>query len=123
MIIWFKWKTEIGNLIIKQKLEDTIEYAYGVFRHFPKSEKFTLVADLKRSLTKMLELIIRANKSKNKFIILMDLDTELEVFRALVRLSFELKFISIKKYEVLSQKVNEFGRLLGGWIKQNKKIY
>ena len=114
---------KLENLIIKQKLEDTIEYAYGVFRHFPKSEKFTLVADLKRSLTKMLELIIRANKSKNKFIILMDLDTELEVFRALVRLFFELKFISIKKYEVLSQKVDEFGRLLGGWIKQNKKIY
>ena len=63
----------LDNLIIKQKLEDTIEYAYGVFRHFPKSERFTLVADLKRSLTKMLELIIRANKSKNKFILLMDL--------------------------------------------------
>jgi len=44
----------MDNLIIKQKLEDTIEYAYGVFRHFPKSERFTLVADLKRSLTKML---------------------------------------------------------------------
>jgi len=56
----------LENLIIKQKLEDTIEYAYGVFRHFPKSEKFTLVADLKRSLIKMLELIIRANKSKSQ---------------------------------------------------------
>ena len=44
----------MDNLIIKQKLEDTIEYAYGVFRHFPKSERFTLVADLKCSLTKML---------------------------------------------------------------------
>jgi len=44
----------LNNLIIKQKLEDTIEYAYCVFRHFPKSERFTLVADLKRSLTKML---------------------------------------------------------------------
>ena len=50
----------------------------------------------------------------------MDIDTELEVFRSLVRLSFRLKFISIKKYEILSRKVNEVGRLLGGWIKQNK---
>ena len=110
----------LDNLIIKQKLEDTIEYAYGVFRHFPKSERFTLVADLKRSLTKMLELIVRANKSRNKLSILMDIDTELEVFRSLVRLSFQLKFISMKKYEILSRKVNEVGRLLGGWIKQNK---
>ena len=33
------------NLIIKQKLEDAIEYSYCVFRHFPKAERFTLVAD------------------------------------------------------------------------------
>ncbi len=111
----------MDNLIIKQKLEDTIEYAYCVFRHFPKSERFTLVADMKRSLIKMLELIIRTNKSRNKFPILMDLDTELEVFRSLVRLSFRLKFISLKQYETLNRGINEFGRLLGGWIKQNKK--
>jgi hypothetical protein len=73
----------LNNLIIKQKLEDTIEYAYCVFRHFPKSERFTLVADLKRSLTRMLELIIRANKSRNKFPILMDIDTEKETLNIL----------------------------------------
>ena len=73
----------MNNLIIKQKLEDTIEYAYCVFRHFPKSERFTLVADLKRSLTRMLELIIRANKSRNKFPILMDIDTEKETLNIL----------------------------------------
>ena len=111
----------MDNLIIRKKLEDAIEYAYCVFRHFPKSERFTLVADMKRSLVKMLELIIRANKSRNKFPILMDLDTELEVFRSLVRLSFQLKFISMKKYEVLSRMIDEVGRLLGGWIRQNRK--
>jgi len=73
----------LNNLIIKQKLEDTIEYAYCVFRHFPKSERFTLVADLKRSLTRMLELIIRANKSRNKFPILIDIDTEKETLNIL----------------------------------------
>ena len=68
----------------------------------------------------MLELIIRANKSRNKLPILIDIDTELEVFRSFVRLSFQLKFVSMKKYEILSRKINEVGRLLGGWIKQNK---
>lgn len=75
----------MDNLIIKQKLEDTIEYAYCVFRHFPKSERFTLVADMKRSLTKMLELVVRTNKSRNKFPVLMDLDTELELLRTKVK--------------------------------------
>ena len=108
------------NLIIKQKLEDAIEYSYCVFRHFPKSERFTLVADLKRSQTKMLEFVIRANKSKDKYPLLRELDTELELFRTLVRLSFRLEFIAPKQYEILSIKFNEFGRLLGGWMKQSR---
>ena len=36
------------NLVIKQKLEDAIEYAYCVFRKFPKSERFTVIADAAR---------------------------------------------------------------------------
>jgi len=56
----------------------------------------------------------------DKLPILIDIDTELEVFRSFVRLSFQLKFVSMKKYEILSRKINEVGRLLGGWIKQNK---
>ena len=54
------------NLIIKQKLEDATQYAYCAFRRFPKSERFVLVADLKRSLIRMLEMVIRANKSRDK---------------------------------------------------------
>lgn len=45
------------NLIIKQKLEDAIEYSYCVFRHFPPAERFTLVADLKHSQIKILQLV------------------------------------------------------------------
>lgn len=109
------------NLIIKQKLEDAIEYSYIVFQHFPKSERFTLVADLKRTLLKILELIIRANKSRDKLAILRDIDTELEIFRSLIRLSFTLKFLAPKQYENISLKYNEFGRLLGGWMKQSRQ--
>lgn len=109
------------NLIIKQKLEDAIEYSYCVFRHFPKAERFTLVADLKHSQIKMLQLVIRANKSREKIPVLREIDTELEVFRTLVRLSFTLKFIAPKQYENISIKFNEFGRLLGGWMKQSRQ--
>lgn len=37
------------NLVILQKLEDAIEYAYCVFRKFPKSERFTAIADAVRA--------------------------------------------------------------------------
>ncbi len=109
------------NLIIKQKLEDAIQYAYCAFRRFPKSERFVLVADLKRSLIRMLEMVIRANKSRDKLTVLYNIDVELEVFRSLIRLSMDLKFLPLKQYEILSNKMAEFGRLLGGWIRQSRE--
>ena len=108
------------TLKIKAKTEDLIKYAYCAFAHFPKSEKFTLVADLKRSLVRILELEIRANYARDKMPYLRDLDVELDVFRSIVRLSMDLGFMPFKKYEVLSIHVAEVGRMLGGLIKRAK---
>jgi len=36
-----------------------------------------------------------------------------------VRLSFDLKIISFKKYEVISKKLNDLGKLIGGLLKHN----
>jgi len=54
------------ELVIKQKCEDMIKYCYIAIRQFPKSEKFTLAADIKKSMFRLLELIIRCNQSRNK---------------------------------------------------------
>lgn len=108
------------NLKIKQKTEDAIEYLYIALKHFPKSERFTLCADIKQSMYKIMRLIIQANKSKNKLTILYEIDTELDVLRMLIRLSMKMGFMPFKKYEVTSGYLAEIGRMLGGWIKASK---
>lgn len=105
------------TLKIKQKCEDTIKYAYIALRQFPKSEKFTLAADIKRSIFKMLELIIRCNKSRDKKGLVYEIDVELDISRSFIRLAMELGFLPFKKYEVLSNHFTELGRMVGGWIK------
>ena len=109
------------ELKIKQKFEDIIKYLYIALRQFPKSEKFTLAADIKRSAFKILELIIRCNMAKDKRKILKSIDVELEILRSLTRLSKELNFLPFNKYENISKNLVEFGRMLGGWIKYNNK--
>ena len=42
-------------LKIKQKIEDMIAYAYIVLAQFPKSEKHTLAAEIKKSMFRLLE--------------------------------------------------------------------
>ena len=37
--------------------------------------------------------------------------------KAYLRLSHDLGFLPLKKYEVWSEKVVEIGKMLGGWLK------
>jgi hypothetical protein len=65
------------------------------------------------------EKIIRANRSGNKLAAWFEVDTELEILRAYVRLSRRKgsKYLSIKSYETAVKKLSEAGRILGGLIK------
>ena len=112
----------VENLKIKLKMEDTIKYGYIALKQFPKSEKFSLAADIKKTMFSLLEQIIRANRSReNKGPMLYDIDTSLEVLRTQVRLAMELEFLPFAKYEAWSSHTTELGKMLGGWIKSLKK--
>ena len=107
------------SLEILQLAEDAFTYGYTACRHFPKSERFTLVADIKREMTVIISLIIRANKTREKRIdYLREIDVELDVLRCYVRMSSDLGFLPAKQYEIWSRKIDEVGRRLGGWIKK-----
>jgi len=93
-------------------------FTYPWLKNFPKAERHTLVADIKKSMYRVLELITKAQKAKDKTKYLYDLDTELEVLSTKVRLSAELQFLPIKKYGNWSERLDELGKMLGGWIKK-----
>ena len=61
--------------------------------------------------------IIMANQSRAKTVYLKKASVQLDVLRILIRLSKDMHFISIRQYEFAAGKVNEIGKLLGGWIK------
>ena len=105
------------ELKILQKIFDMIEYAYGALAQFPKSEKFALCTDIKHSMDKLLGHCIEAQKKYYKKSTLQEMDVEVMKLRAYVRLSFQLGFLPMKKYEVWSAQLVEIGKMLGGWIK------
>ena len=109
------------ELKILRKTYDMMAYAYPALSQFPKSEKFALCTDIKRCMDLILERIIEANKKYYKKTTLQELDVEIEKLRHYIRLSKDLRFISIKKYDVWSGMVDEIGRMLGGWIKSAKQ--
>ena len=107
-------------LIIGQN-EDIMLYDYPVLNAYPKYERFVLAADIKRCMDQAMERTIEANKKYYKKTTLQELDVEIDKLRKYVRLSYRLKYIDFKKYKQWSEKVNEIGRMLGGWMASFKK--
>lgn len=113
-------KEQRSGLIIYQKIRDLTSYLYITFVKYPKSEKFSLVTDYKRALFDFTGLIITAQKKYYKKTTLQDADVKLEMLRIFNNLSYDLRCIDIKKYEIIAKMLDEIGRLLGGWIKNQK---
>ena len=105
------------ELKILQKIFDMMEYAYPALAQFPKSEKFALATDIKHSMNILLERCVEAQKKYYKKTTLQDMDVEVMKLRAYLRLSHQLGFLPMKKYEIWSDKLVEIGKMLGGWLK------
>jgi len=106
-----------AKLEIYQRHYDLILYMYPIVKRMPKSERHTLSQHIRNSLIDIAKLIVEANKRKNKLSTLYQIDVELEKLRMLVRLAKDMKFISVRRYGIMAEKINEIGRMLGGWIK------
>ena len=108
------------ELKIRQKCEDMIAYRYIALQQFPKTEKHTMAAEIKHSMFHLLELVIVCDKKYYKKTTMQELDVELDVLRAYIRISMTLKFLPFKKYEVWSGYLSEIGKMIGGWMRSIK---
>lgn len=105
-----------------EKLSDMIEYAYPILAQFPRSEKFVLAADIKHIMLDALKLCIEVGKKKSKKTALFNLDVQIETLKRFIRISYDLKYLSMHHYDVWSGKVAEIGKMIGGLIQaENQK--
>lgn len=112
------------ELKILQKAYDMVQYGYVCLRRFPKSERHTLAAEIKRHMFQILRLILQANRRRDKRAILMELDVELDLLRLYVRLAHDVldhASFPLRSYELWSKMLNEIGRMLGGWMKSQSR--
>ncbi|MBQ7703715.1 MAG: diversity-generating retroelement protein Avd [Firmicutes bacterium] len=109
---------DLQEMIIEQKILDMMEYAYlHALSQYPKSEKFALVADMKRNLDLLLEYEIEARKKSTKKTTLLNMDITLDKLRKYVGLSYRLKHLPMQKYKTWSKMLDEIGKMLGAWLK------
>lgn len=109
------------KLIIYQKFYDFVVWLYPVINRIPKSHRLVLGKHLEELCISLLLLLVKANRARgqNRATLQLAISDELDAIRILIRLSKELRFMSVKQYTMAAEKINEIGRMYASWVKIN----
>jgi hypothetical protein len=88
---------------------------------FPKKVRFSISNRVANLSLDTLELIIEALYKRKKILLLREINIKIEKLRVLLRICFSKKYLSVKQYEFIQEKLFESGKMIGGWIKQRGK--
>jgi hypothetical protein len=81
---------------------------------FPRRQRFLLGDRIETTVLRMLEGLIEATYSKQVEPILRSVNLAPEKLRFLFRLSKDLHYLDLKRYEFVAREIDEIGRLVGG---------
>ena len=99
---------------------DLLALSLEIIRSFPRDQKFLLGSRLQNLLSDLLETYIEAaytSDQKLKKEKLHHANIQLEKLRFFLRLAFDKNFLSAGRYRECSEKIQELGRMTGGWLK------
>ena len=113
-------QSNAADLPVFLKWFDFLKWLLVTTERFPKKVRFTFSDRMNELGLAIVESLVEARYSKDKKAILRKINLDLEKLRVLIRLSYELKFLSTPGYEQATKSLQEVGRMVGGWMKQNQ---
>jgi len=88
---------------------------------FPKRVRFTFSSRLDNLALDVLEGIVEAAYSSRKLDLLKKMNLDLEKMRVLIRICHKNEYIGNRGYEHAARQLHEIGKMMGGWIKEQKE--
>ena len=112
-----------NSLMLIPKYENYIQYILEIIFKLPRTEKFNIGNEYKRSLYETIETILYIEKvDKYKKLYYLNLiDTKINVQRIYLRIMKKNRWIDEKKFRVAMEQIYEIGKILGGLIKYYAK--
>jgi hypothetical protein len=101
-------------------IQDFYDFMLWMIRHiekYPRHHRYSLGVTMENRMQKILEMFLKAKYRRDVKQILCDANIELEILRFQLRISKDLKVISVKSYGYGSKCLLEIGSQAGGWIK------
>jgi len=106
------------HLPIYKKAFELNVYFETIVRGFSRYHKYSLGTELRTSARDAVQLIIRANNSRDKLPILFELREHLEKIKLTIRLCKEVKaFNNFNSFQVAFNLVSDISRQNEGWLK------
>ena len=110
------------ELLVIDRMYELVKWFLGRLAKFPRSHRYGLGQRIEAHLYGIFEELIRAKYAAGpkKTRGLEVANRDLEVLRLLTRLAHELKLLPHKSHEYAIREMNEIGRMVGGWLKQQQ---
>ena len=111
-----------SDLPIFVKWIDFLKWILLTTEKFPKKARFTFSDRINNIVLNIVEDLVEARYSRQKMPALRRANLSMEKLRVLLRVCYETKLLPHKAYEHSMYSLNEIGKMLGGWIKQQEAI-
>lgn len=104
---------------IINKAYELLKECIPILNRLPRSQKFTFGDRVQNRISDLLETYIEAYYAarKDKLPLLKKANLHLEILRHYLRLGFDLGLYPSSTYTHLTKKLQEIGKMTGGWIK------
>ena len=106
------------NPVIIHKLIALYKLWHEFLPHFAKTSRYTLGIKIDQLFVETTENIFIASRlaKDQKLPFLRKASLKLDMLKFFLQISWEIKSIDSKKYIILSEHLEEIGKMLGGWI-------
>jgi hypothetical protein len=109
----------LSDLKIFQKVYDFLFWLKPTVQRFTKVHKYSLGIELEKETLSLLKQIIRANfKKTDRQESIEECLVHYEIIKILIRIAKDYHLLNLRQYEFAAQKLDEIGKLLGGWRKR-----
>ncbi len=105
---------------VVHQMYDLIKWLMPQIAKLPRSHKFTLGDRITNLALDTLDLLIQAVYTRRRLELLQRANLNLERLRYMIRLCHDLDLLTLKRYEYVSREINEIGKQIGGWIRQQQ---
>ncbi len=107
-----------GDLRLFEEWMETTRWLMERTARFPKRLRHSLTERIENLALGILEDVTSAAYCSSKMGKLRSADDRLNRLRVMVRLGHEMKLLSHRQYEEAAERLDNAGRLLGAWIRQ-----